>query len=389
MRKPNLRITSTVLGATFVAALICGVGINATLASPSALLSYYGPPSPTSVQATAKCSAAHVTWAGPDGGDPSITGYAVWVRLGGQIVASDVVAADTFSDTVTGLSNGVNYAITVASLDTQGQGSESDPAAQVSPVCPTSTLALTSDPEQPSNGSFTPTSQLTSTDPACVSGQTVTFSLDTNPATLDLVPYPLGSATADPSGVATAPSIPTTGWVPGIYYLTVAVAATADCPALSITELLVVYSTRADVDGSGKIAVNGKTQFALDIEDDARRAGKYVGKLTVQTDGQWKIRGTITSLKYSMTSGTSQGTGDLYYWALRRSPSTGRLSGTWVLAKRGVSFTVKFTASTHGVSRPPTGLFGIRINYTPGAGQPPTLPNTDPVPLTDGHIDAH
>jgi hypothetical protein len=72
------------------------------------------------------------------------------------------------------------------------------------------------------------------------------------------------------------------------------------------------------------------------------------------------------------------GTGSLYWW----NPLLGNGHGGWQLAKTGVSFTARFSATTTTAH----GAFGIQISYTPVSPQPTTLPNSTPANLTAGAI---
>jgi predicted RNA-binding protein with TRAM domain len=131
-------VAEAVLATVFVVALIGGVGINAFLSGGSTLFGYYGygggpPPAgsptvPLSVTGSASDQAVTINWATPasDGASP-ITGYVVYVRQSGTIVVQDIVSATTFTDTVSGLTNGLTYAVSVAAMNAVGQGPESAP----------------------------------------------------------------------------------------------------------------------------------------------------------------------------------------------------------------------------------------------------------------------
>jgi Fibronectin type III domain len=139
----------TLLNGVFIVALLSGVAVNGVLASRLGLLGDYGygptsvPSVPTAVQAASACESTQVVWSLPasDGGTP-VTGYVVRVREGLTLVATDSVDSATFTDTVTGLTDGTTYSVTVAAVNAVGEGPESEPAVVI-PLCtPSKPLAL-------------------------------------------------------------------------------------------------------------------------------------------------------------------------------------------------------------------------------------------------------
>ena len=91
---------------------------------------------PLDVSATPLCSAIEVDWNGPasDGGSPLTRSS--FVRSNGTLVATDLVDGSTFTKTPSpsGPTNDTTYDVTVAGVNDNGVGSESD-AVQVAPEC--------------------------------------------------------------------------------------------------------------------------------------------------------------------------------------------------------------------------------------------------------------
>ena len=89
------------------------------------------PAAPTGVAATAGNGQITVTWAAPsDVGDSAITGYEIVVNNGTPISVGDVT-----THTLTGLTNGTSYSITVAAVNNEGTGAAST-AVSATPVAP-------------------------------------------------------------------------------------------------------------------------------------------------------------------------------------------------------------------------------------------------------------
>src|SRR5207248_3192569 len=82
------------------------------------------------------CDGAEVDWNAPlaDGRSP-ITGYVVWVRHAGPLIATDLVNGHTFTDAISGLTDGTTYDVTVAGVNENGVGPESE-SVQIVPDCP-------------------------------------------------------------------------------------------------------------------------------------------------------------------------------------------------------------------------------------------------------------
>ena len=119
-------VTSTQVSGTSgtVEKLVNGVEytitVRATNAVGSSLTSPVGPISPFAtpgapelLTAVGLDSAASITWAGADPMGAEITGYAVTVMNGEQLVAEDVVSSDARSHTIPTLFNGLRYKIEV------------------------------------------------------------------------------------------------------------------------------------------------------------------------------------------------------------------------------------------------------------------------------------
>jgi hypothetical protein len=370
--------------ALFVSAFGGGVAINALATNQSSLLDYYyggGPPpapgtpsAPRFVGATPHCSSATVTWQPPttDGASP-ILGYVIWVRVGNQLVTTANAGPSDTSATVTGLTNGTTYAITVSAVNAVGSGPESAPPVSVTPTCVPTTLTYTGDDFVTIGALLNISGLLASPNPTCTNNQPVSFSFDTNPITQTLGTFPLGTLTTAPGGQTPSSGVSTTGWKEGVYALTASFAGTSLCAPAQDFAAVTVAGPADQATGGGVINDNGRANFGFVVHLVPKTSNTFTGQVLFISKGKWRLKGTLSSYsKDSSGVGTATGTGDIYYGG-----------GPWVLAQSGVTFTIKFTAT--GAKKNKPGTFGITINYTPVPPQPAS-PNTAPVNLKDGHI---
>jgi hypothetical protein len=230
--------------------------------------------------------------------------------------------------------------------------------------------------------SMTPSAILSSSASACQTGQPVTFTLDKSPVTGVTGGYPLGSASTDPTGVAKAPSVATTGWQPTAYTLTAIYPGDGNCSGSTASAPLTISAPGQALAGAGVYAVPGagSVTFGLVVTRFPFATGAtYVGGISLVEAGEWNFEGCVTSyLKASATQGSIGGVGTLSWW----NPALNHNRGGWVVARTNVPYTAAFTASTSRSA----GAFGAHLSYTPMGAQPPVLPNSGPVSLTRGVI---
>jgi MBG domain (YGX type)/Putative Ig domain len=224
-----------------------------------------------------------------------------------------------------------------------------------------------------------PSATLASPAGACPVGQTISFSLNTNPLTGAAGPYNLGSAATNASGTATGASVSTAGWQAGAYTVTAAYAGTSNCAMSTATSPLTVTTPGLAAAGAGTYPVTGAGTVKLGfIVALIPHTTKYAGTISLVSGGWW-LNGSLTGFtKSSSTQGTATGTGSLYWW--NQTLNHGR--GGWQLAKSGVAFTASFAAT----SKTSPGAFGIQIGYTPVSPQPTPLPNSALTTLKTGAI---
>jgi alpha-tubulin suppressor-like RCC1 family protein len=100
------------------------------------------PGAPTIGVATAGNAEATVSWTAPvsDGGS-ALTGYVVTPYIGATPQSPVVFGSTLTTQTVTGLTNGVSYAFTVAATNAVGTGPESDLSNVVTPAAPVANIA--------------------------------------------------------------------------------------------------------------------------------------------------------------------------------------------------------------------------------------------------------
>lgn len=237
---------------------------------------------------------------------------------------------------------------------------------------------------------LTPAALLSSPATGCQSGQTVTFSLDTNPTNGAAGPYTIESATTGASGQATGAAITTTGWLDGVYALTANLAPTTNCLAAPGTATLTVASPGDSASGGGwySLSGNGRVNFGFTVHRVPDTTNQYSGQVVLINKDKWRLKGTLSTYGRTTTGqGVASGTGNLYWW---NQALNGGL-GDWQLAQSGVSFTTSFDQGTNlklstcdGTNG--QGCLGVHINYTPVSPQPNAMPNSTPQPTKGGSI---
>lgn len=346
------------------------------------------PGAPTLVSATAGDNRVTLTWSAPDSdGGSALTGYDVYAATtaGGQSATplnATPLPANAATYLATGLVNGTTYYFTVKALNAVGH---SAPSNEVSAV-PFATTALQYNGTQIVNvgASVTPAALLSSSAAGCRSGRLVSFALDTNPLTGAAAEYSMGASITSLSGQASAPAVLTGGWLEGVYTVTASVEAVPGCAASSDSATLTVASPGTAASGAGwySLSGSGRVSFGFTVRLVAGTVNEYAGTLVVINPGKWRLKARLTT--YARTSGgegAAAGSGDLYWW---NTELNGGL-GEWELARTGVSFTIGFTATGSSKKATP-GTFGIRIDYTPVAPEPSTLPSSAPELLKAGSI---
>lgn len=233
--------------------------------------------------------------------------------------------------------------------------------------------------------SFKPAALLSSSVSSCVSGQTISFSLDRDPTNGNPGPYGLESAVTNSSGQATGAAISTSGWQEGIYTITASFAGTTNCFASSYDATLAVAGTGDSASGGGwyTLAGSGRINFGFTVsktDNTCKTNCTYQGQLLLINTGKWRLKGTLNSyVKLSTGKGAAGGVGDLYWWD---SSLNGGL-GDWALAASDVSFSANFFDSGK-TGKQSTDSFTINIQYTPAPPQPSNLPNSNTLQVLKG-----
>jgi hypothetical protein len=233
--------------------------------------------------------------------------------------------------------------------------------------------------------SFTPAAQLSSPASVCISGQTISFSLDTNPLTGVAGSYSLGSAITNSSGQATMGAVGTTGWLEGVYTLTANFVGTASCSPSSAQVTLTVASSGDSANGGGWYTLSGSGRinfgFTVSKTDNSCTSNcTYKGQLLLINNGKWRLKGTLSSyVKTSTGTGAASGTGNLFWW----NQSLNGGLGDWELAQSGVNFTINFYDSGK-TGKQSTDSFAINIQYIPVSPQPSNLPNSNTLTVLKG-----
>jgi hypothetical protein len=199
------------------------------------------------------------------------------------------------------------------------------------------------------------------------------YSLNASPLTGVAGTYDLGSG---------ALPVSTSGWLQGVYLLTVTVGNNnSNCVASSDTESLTVAVAGNVALGAGTytLASSGKVTFGFAVAAVPKTSPvQYKGVFALVNAKRWELTGMLTKYSKSGSTGIASGTGSLSWW---NSTLNGGHGG-WALASSSVAFTITCTAGTSKAA--PT--MGIQISYTPVSPQPTPLPNSAPVSLSSGAI---
>ena len=182
-------------------------------------------------------------------------------------------------------------------------------------------------------------------------------------------------------------ALSTTGWLEGVYTITVQFVGTTNCAGSSNQATLMVASPGNSATGGGwyTLSGSGRINFGFNVRkvDKACTVNcSYKGNLLLINNGKWRLKGNLTLYsKLATGQGAASGTGNLYWW----DPSLNGGLGDWALAQQNVAFTISFYDSGKS-GKSSTDKFGINIVYSPAAPQPGTLPNSTPQLLKGGDI---
>lgn len=120
--------------------------VGAGLVDAFAALNAGAPSPPRNVTAQRGDRRALLSWTPPaDPGSSPVTGYRIRIFSDGKQVGEPITTGDVTSKTITGLTNGTTYTVTVAAINGQGLGLESAPSDPVTPVPDPPTGITTSD----------------------------------------------------------------------------------------------------------------------------------------------------------------------------------------------------------------------------------------------------
>jgi hypothetical protein len=228
-------------------------------------------------------------------------------------------------------------------------------------------------------GNFTTFSATLSGASGCVSGKTVSFTLDANPLTGVAGSYSLGSGATDSSGNVKLPAVNTTGWVEGVYTVTVTFAGDAYCLGSSDTATYTAGSAGDSATGGGWYTPNGRSNFGF-VVNKVPNSSAYKGQLLFINNGKWRLKADLNNYTKTKTNGSASGTGTLSFMDG---------SGAWVVSEKNVNVTISFADNTQGGGKKSSDTMGIHIVHVIVAGEPSSLPNGDPQPLKGGDITMH
>ncbi len=235
-----------------------------------------------------------------------------------------------------------------------------------------------------------PQSTLSSAVSACVSPESVTYTLDSNPLTGAPGTYALGTgpATTDASGNSSL-NIPTTGWLENVYTVTATFAGTSNCAASLNEASLTVASAGDAANGGGWYTLPGvgRTNFGFTVHKVPNTTNTYKGQF-VSVSTYWRFKGTLTTYGTVtsggvITSGSASGTGDLYWWNATYNNGL----GGWQLIQSGLTVTMNFTPSSTGKKAGP-GSFGWQVAYSSPLTVTYPLPTSVTTPLKGGNVNA-
>jgi titin len=376
-------------GASYTVTVLATNALGSGVAStPVTVTPVCAPSAPLAVTAAAQCAGATVGWNAPAtiGGTP-VTAYTLLVRSGNNLV-SYVVGGGTLTDTISGLAGGTTYTVTVKATNAAGSSVESSPPVPFTTTCVLTTLHYVGTPLVHVGIPLFVSALLSSPVSACRTSQPIVFSLDRNPITQAAGPFLLATVKTDAGGLTGAHLFSTTGWQQGRYTVTAAYAGGTvgafHCAPTTASGVLVAFGLTPTPPpppphpvqqsaGEGSISANGGTVFRFTL---GLLRGSYRGAFVLLNGTKWRVTGALSS--YSQVGGVSTATGSGEVFFLNRFHG-------WQPAANGVGVVLTFTPGAAGV-----GTLGIQIAYTPvSPPQPPTFPNTIPLPLSSGDIEVH
>lgn len=122
---------------TFTVQALNGAGTGAASTPTSPVTPSTTPGAPTGAVAVAADGQVSLSWTAPaqDGGSP-VTGYVVTPYESGSAQSPEPFASAAPAETVTGLTDGTAYTLTVAAINAVGTGPASVPSAAVTPAAP-------------------------------------------------------------------------------------------------------------------------------------------------------------------------------------------------------------------------------------------------------------
>ncbi len=230
--------------------------------------------------------------------------------------------------------------------------------------------------------------KLSSAESSCVSPRTVSFTLDRDPDGLGPASAALGRATTDSSGQATL-AVSTAGWtLPEAYEVTAQFAGTDTCAASSDLSTVTVARPGEAARGGGWYTLDGsgRNDFSFAVGKVTNTSPEqFRGQVLFTNSGKWRVKGTLSSYAKSGSSGSSNGTGELYHWDATLNDG----QGDWVLSRSDVPFAISYNDRDSGGREASTtpDQFGIIIGHSVNAPpEPASLPNSTPQDLGAGNI---
>ena len=332
------------------------------------------PGTPTGVGATPKDASADITWTDPasDGG-AAITKYTIIATPpSGPAITKDVTGASATSGTITGLTNGTQYAVTVTATNSVGTSAASSPAVNVTPVAaptaPAQVTGLTATAGDttahlswtaPSNGGSAITSYVVSYTPQGGSASTVdTGSTGTT--------YNLGSLT---NGTQYSVTVAAKNAIGTGTASNVATGTPATKPSAPTGVGATPHNASADVTWTAP-ASNGGATISKYTVIATPSAGSPITK-DVASGTSTTITGLTNGTTYNITvtATNSAGTSDASSPAVAVTPVTAPGAPTGVTAIPGnTQADISWTAPSTGGSP----IEKYTVTLTPAAGSPVT-----------------
>jgi hypothetical protein len=229
---------------------------------------------------------------------------------------------------------------------------------------------------------------VSSTVPACVSGQTLRFTLTpTFSGGTGLVTTAVTGSTGQASK-----SVATNALQTGVYEVAVSLLS-ANCIATDALDSLVVVGSGDTANGGGWYTLDststgsGRVNFGFTVQKVPNTTNGYKGQLLLQNNGKWRFKAALDCTgcygKSSTTPpvGAVTGSGKLYKWD---ATLNGGL-GDWALVNSSAPFTINFTDASQGGGKKSSDAFSISIGYTTQSGDAP-LPNSKLITLKGGDV---